>query len=472
MSVDPRLIWSIVKREVRDQFRDWRITGPIIFLTAVFPFIIGFVSNQLVVFVQTYDAQIIAENTIPFFLLVVGFFPVTISLVIATESFVGEKERRSIEPLLTSPLEDGELYLGKLISVMAPPLFGSFIGMAVYLLQVFLNYGFILDLKMIFMVVCLTIVQALLMVSAAVVVSTQATTVRSANLLASFIVVPMAFLIQWEAITMFWRDYQDLWWVALGLFVLSVLFVRVGVTHFNREELLGQEFDTFNPRWLLKLFWDSFIGEAKSVKDWYNVEIPKVLRNLKIPILLMAGFLAASIAFGIWLSGQFHIDPAWVNFENGGLGLSQQFGLLNLVSGEMALLLWWHNLRAMFLNSVLGMFTFGVLGTIIMFLPFALIAYLMPPALATGMPVWKFLLAFVVPHGIFEIPAILLLSAAVIRIGAGLVSSRKGESITDGFINGVADWAKVVVGLILPLTLLAALMEALVTPLVAVWLLS
>jgi len=92
------LSFVIVKREVRDQFRDWRITLPIIFLTGVFPFIIGFVSNQVVRFVQSYDAEIIAENMIPFFLLVVGFFPVTVSLVIATESFVGEKERRRIEP--------------------------------------------------------------------------------------------------------------------------------------------------------------------------------------------------------------------------------------------------------------------------------------------------------------------------------------------------------------------------------------
>jgi uncharacterized membrane protein SpoIIM required for sporulation/ABC-type transport system involved in multi-copper enzyme maturation permease subunit len=472
MRINPRLIWTIVKREVRDQFRDWRITGPIIFLTGVFPFIIGYVSNRLVIFVQSYDAEIIAENMIPFFLLVVGFFPVTISLVIATESFVGEKERRSIEPLLTSPLEDGELYLGKLISVMAPPLFGSFIGMVVYLVGVYLDFGFISEFRMVFLVVCLTIVQALLMVSAAVVVSTQATTVRSANLLASFIVVPMAFLIQWEAITMFWRDYQDLWWVVLGLFVLSILFVRVGVTHFNREELLGQEFDTLNLRWMLKLFRDSFVGEAKSIREWYGMEIPKVLRNLRLPIFLMAILLVAASGFGLWLSGEYQIDPSWVSFDNGMLGIAQQSNLLDMVSGEMALVLWWHNLRAMLLNSLLGMFTFGVLGTIIMFIPFALIAYLLPPALSTGISLWKYLLAFVIPHGIFEIPAILILGAAVLRIGAGLVSSQKGESITDGLVRTLADWAKVVVGLVVPLSFLAALMEALVTPLVAVWLLS
>ena len=54
--------------------------------------------------------------------MIVGFFPITVSLVIALESFVGEKERRSIEPLLSSPLEDWQLYLGKLLASLVLPM--------------------------------------------------------------------------------------------------------------------------------------------------------------------------------------------------------------------------------------------------------------------------------------------------------------------------------------------------------------
>ncbi|MEJ2488067.1 MAG: hypothetical protein P8Y68_20305, partial [Anaerolineales bacterium] len=94
---------------------------------------------------------------------------------------------------------------------MFPPLFGSFIGMTVYLIGAWREFGLIPETPLTLLVISLTIVQAFTMVSAAVVVSAYATTVRSANLLSSFIVVPMAFLIQWEAIIMFWGDYQDLW---------------------------------------------------------------------------------------------------------------------------------------------------------------------------------------------------------------------------------------------------------------------
>ena len=102
--------WIITRREVRDQFRDWRIIAPIIILTVFFPGLMNFTAQQAVDFVGKYGAPIIADRLIPFLLMVVGFFPISVSLVIALESFVGEKERRSIEPLLSSPLTDVQLY--------------------------------------------------------------------------------------------------------------------------------------------------------------------------------------------------------------------------------------------------------------------------------------------------------------------------------------------------------------------------
>ncbi|MCC5691581.1 hypothetical protein, partial [Klebsiella pneumoniae] len=94
----------ITRREVRDSFRDWRIIAPIVILTFMFPFLAQFVAEQLTGFVAGYGAEIIGERTIPFLLMIVGFFPISISLVIALETFVGEKERRSLEPLLSTPL--------------------------------------------------------------------------------------------------------------------------------------------------------------------------------------------------------------------------------------------------------------------------------------------------------------------------------------------------------------------------------
>ena len=106
--------------------------------------------------------------------------------------------------------------------------------------------------------VALTTVQAVVMVAGAVIVSTQTTSVRASNLLASFIVIPSALLIQGESVVIFWGDYTTLWWVVFGMRIFSILLVRVGLAHFRREELLGREIDVLNFRWGWKVFYSKF----------------------------------------------------------------------------------------------------------------------------------------------------------------------------------------------------------------------
>src|SRR5665811_474394 len=93
----PALI--VAQREVRDQLRDWRIIFPVLGLTVFFPFLMNFTAKTALDFVSKYGASLIADRLVPFLFMVVGFFPISVSLVIALESFVGEKERGSIEPL-------------------------------------------------------------------------------------------------------------------------------------------------------------------------------------------------------------------------------------------------------------------------------------------------------------------------------------------------------------------------------------
>jgi uncharacterized membrane protein SpoIIM required for sporulation len=76
------------------------------------------------------------------------------------------------------------------------------------------------------------------------------------------------------------------------------------------------------------------------------------------------------------------------------------------------------------------------------------------------------------PHGIFEIPAILLAGAAILKFGADLATPAGDLSFGEVILRSSANWAKVMVGLILPLLLAAAAMEALVTPHVVNWLLG
>ena len=109
----------ITRREIRDTLHDWRIVAPIVILALLFPYAMEFASSLALA------PGVLPLTFIPFAVLLVGFFPLSISLVIALESFVGERERNTLEPLLAAPLSDAALYVGKLLAVVLPPLVAS-----------------------------------------------------------------------------------------------------------------------------------------------------------------------------------------------------------------------------------------------------------------------------------------------------------------------------------------------------------
>jgi ABC-type transport system involved in multi-copper enzyme maturation permease subunit len=240
----------VTRREVKDAFRDWRIMIPIVLLTIFFPALMNFTAQRLLGFVESYGAEIIANQLIPFLLLVVGFFPMSFSLVIALEAFVGEKERKSLEPLLSTPLTNLQLYLGKMMASLIPPLLAAYLGIGVYLVGLWLTIGWVATPQLFVQTILLTTLQGMIMVAGAVVISSQATSVRASNLLASFIIVPMALLIQAEAAALFWGNHAGLWWLILALAITVLVLMRMGLSIFNREELLGREFDQLNLGWI------------------------------------------------------------------------------------------------------------------------------------------------------------------------------------------------------------------------------
>jgi uncharacterized membrane protein SpoIIM required for sporulation len=456
----------VTRREIRDQFRDWRIFFPIIGLTLFFPFLMNFTAGRMLAFVEQYGAVIVAERLIPFFLLIVGFFPITVSLVIALESFVGEKERGSIEPLLNSPLKDWQLYLGKLLAVTVPPLLYSYIGMAVYLFGL-LRQGIALpEPHLLILIFTMTTVQAVMMVSGAVVVSTQATSIRSANLLASFIVIPTALLIQGQSVIMFWGDYITLWWAVFGLFVLAVLLVRVGLAHFQREELLGRELDILNIRWIWQVYRSSFTGGARSLPAWYGVLLRETIPGMKGAVFVVVLIAIAGLVIGIHYV---NIFPLPLEYSTGQDIFDRTQSIVQFIPSlgltPVGLIIW-QNVRVMLVALVAGVFTLGVLGVMPLLATVAVVGYLAATLVNQGFSPLMFA-GLILPHGILEIPAAILATAAVLQVGAILATPTPGKTLGEAWLTALANWSKIMVGIVLPLLVLAALIEVWVTPQVA-----
>lgn len=453
----------IVRREVRDQFRDWRIIFPIIGLTLVFPFIMNWTAKMMLDFTSEYGATIVGNRMVPFLLMVVGFFPISVSLVIALESFVGEKERGSIEPLLNTPLKDWQLYLGKLLASTVPPLIGSYLGMTVYLVGLTINRVTLPEPMIIVQIVVLSTVQAVMMVAGAVVISTQATSVRAANLLSSFIIIPASFLIQWESMVMFWGNQSTLWWVVGGVVILTGLLTRLGLSHFQREELLGREIDVLKARWIWNVFRSEFCGKARNMLDWYRLEIPAVFKPLGLPVGIVTGLCIAGFMIGTHLLREFPLLLPTDQLADAGDKFQTLLQSWPLFGVGSAAAIFWQNLRVLLLAMFLGIFTFGVGSVLPIMATMAAVGYLSGMLSQSGMGAMQ-IATFLLPHGILEIPAAIVAIAAVLRAGAALAAPSPGRSIGEVGLGVLADWLKLMLGVVIPFLLVAAAVEIWLTP--------
>jgi stage II sporulation protein M len=105
-------------------------------------------------------------------------------------------------------------------------------------------------------------------------------------------------------------------------------------------------------------------------------------------------------------------------------------------------------------------------------LPMTIIGYVAANVALAGSSPLPFLAALVLPHGIFEIPAIVLAMAAILNLGATLTAPADGKTIGEAWLLAAAKWARMMIAVVLPLFLLAALVEVYITPQVAVLILG
>ncbi len=457
----------VTRREVRDSLRDWRIMAPIFILTLVFPLLANIMTRIFTSFFENNGAEDLLPALLPLLPMIVGFFPVSISLVIALETFVGEKERRSLEPLLSTPLTNTELYLGKSFAAMLPPLLASYTGITIYIGGLILgSYNWQPDPLLIIQIVLLTTVQALLMVTGAVVVSSQTTSTRAANLLASFIILPMSMLVMLEGTIMI-RPHQRylLWYIMVGMLVAVILLVRMGARIFNREELLGRALDQLNLRWAGHLVWQRIrgpIGDHFSLVRWYRLSVFPTLRTLRsaiwvILLCITVAFIAGWIAADSW---QLPLDE----LENDQAALVDRLqGVFDMGSPKLIFAAVIQNSRVLIAATILASFTFGVLGITLVIVPFGILGFVLAQVAHTDMGLLPFLAA-ILPHGIAEIPAIVIAGAAALRLGS--IITRPPDDMTAGeaWLTALGDTIKLGFGLVLPLLIIAGVLEVFVTP--------
>jgi len=178
----------------------------------------------------------------PFFLII----PLMVSGVIASDSFAGEKERKTIEALLAAPLTDSELLMGKILVSFAPAMGVTFLGFTLYTVMVDAltvgRFGFLLlpNLTWLVMILFLAPAASLLGIGATVIISSRVKGFREAQQLSALLVVPVLALLFGQASGFLIMGPMTLLALTVLVLVVDAALFGVGVSLFNREKILSQ----------------------------------------------------------------------------------------------------------------------------------------------------------------------------------------------------------------------------------------
>jgi len=360
------------------------------------------------------------------------------------------------------------MYFGKLLVGSATPLIASYLSIAFYMAMVSRQELNLPSTTTMVQLLLLTTAHAVLMVSAAIVISVQSTSVKAANLLASFVVIPVAILMQSEAGMLFWGNDTVLWLAVAGVIIIALLLVRMGIAHFQREFLLGREIDVLDLKWILRTFWSNFVDGAKSPVQWYRKSVGNAFRRIQPALICLLVVAVISVWMGHnWVIKNVSDTIALASPEDRAK-VEEQIraipNLANLREHLSASFLFFNNARAVVVIFFSGLFSFSVLGVIVYMINIGLLGGVFAVFELLGVSPWPLYLGGVLPHGIFEIPALMIGSAAVLYFGVSLVTPQEGRSLGEVVIELLADWTKIFLGLVVPMLALAAVIEAYITP--------
>jgi len=177
------------------------------------------------------------------FLTIFLILPLILPLTIAAHSIIGEKQMRSLEPLLATPIRTGELLLGKSLSAMAPAVVATWLA---YLLFFAVApwvvtgrvYQALLDPMWLAAALLLAPLLSLLSVSCGVVISSRVNDTRAAQNTGGLLVLPVVALLGGQALGWVLLDYRLMLAGCLLVALIDAGVLWVGVLLFDRETIL------------------------------------------------------------------------------------------------------------------------------------------------------------------------------------------------------------------------------------------
>jgi ABC-2 type transport system permease protein len=177
-----------------------------------------------------------------------GFFlivPVMVSTVVAANSFAGEKERRTLEGLLYTPLTDAELVVGKIAASFLPAIAFAWVCFAIYAAIVnvlgnpIVGAAFFPTANWWALMALLVPTVSLMVISVVVLVSTRARGFQEANAIGGSIVLPIIGLVAAQASGLMVLSAPVIAGASAVFAALDVMLLRLIVGAFRRARIVS-----------------------------------------------------------------------------------------------------------------------------------------------------------------------------------------------------------------------------------------
>jgi ABC-type transport system involved in multi-copper enzyme maturation permease subunit len=434
--LDRRKAGLVASRDLRDAVSELRLVGAMVTLTLAIPIASGSGVRALAAFGGGTSVVNRLALVGAFF---VVFIPASFSLVLALESFVGERERTTLEVLLSTPLREAEIYAGKVVAVLTVSLALCYGGLVVYCLVTFPGLGYF-PVGILLALALSTICQVAAMVAGAVIISLNARTMRAANVMASFIILPMSVVLQVEAALILLGRAEFLWGFALLMTVVAVVLLRMGLSGFSREALLARDVGLRHPlRRAMAAVRSSFDHRPGFLRLIWMRRVPMALAAAGFPIGALAGYLAGTTN-ALPAAIVRPVLSSLVRSGGGGGAIDEAVAIFG------------HNLLAFIVVALLAISTAGLAGFLLTFAPGFLLGF------AAALSSWAIALTGIVPNGFVEIPAAIIAGGLAIQVGATAIHMDARGGWSTRVLAALADYMRALRWLV-PALAVAAVLE-------------
>lgn len=181
-----------------------------------------------------------------FFAPFILILPLMFSTIVGAESFVGEKERKTIEALIYTPASDGELFLGKVLASVVPAVVLAWVSFVVYGLVVNVAgwsvMGHVWFPPVAWWPLMLWVAPAIatLGMAVTVLISARVNTFMEAYQMSASLVVLVLAMVIGQITGVLYLSVEMAFVVGLVFWLVDALLIWFGIRNFGREVLLSR----------------------------------------------------------------------------------------------------------------------------------------------------------------------------------------------------------------------------------------